>query len=713
MDIARRAIGAFFIGLISAVFAISFAAIIYNGELGVFLDRGIGLTLMGSTALALVGAMCLSYKGSIVAPQDVPAILLAGAAAAMAGTYQLQGEVLFSTVATLVAAAALLTGVAGVLVGRLQLAYVARFVPYPVLAGFLAATGLLLLLGGIGLAIGSSHSVWASMADPETAFKWIPVVVAAVGVTIATRLSSNHMTLPLALIAVVLGYYGLFAAAGYSMADAREAGLLLGPFAGESFLDGLSPAIAAQADWAVIFAQLPVILTVIATSLLGAALNASGLELVVKRDFDLSREVSGTGFANLLASLFGSLPGYHLLGETILANKLGLIGRLAGISSAIGCAAVLVFGAAPLSVLPVGLFASVIAYLGVDLLYSWLWQERARLGRLDYLIVLLIPVIAVTFSFLTAIAVGLLVACAIFVVAYAKLDVVRLVTDLRLRRSIVERPEQELDILRDHGQAARIVELSGYLFFGSSNVLREKMMATITDEPTMPNWLVVDLKRVSGVDISTIRVFGRLARDCADRGIDLVLTGMDQVTAKLLEAENGAGSYKAFDELDSALEWIEDSLISASTRQNTLQDGTILAQIETLLADNSLGGFAERVKVAAGEKLIGLGDATDEMYLLRDGQLSVTLPSNTGAPQAVAQVRAGAVIGEMAYYAGSDRTADIVAEQPSELWKIDMTQLPALEASNPAAALVFHRLIARDLARRLSRTTQLLNQLSE
>ena len=118
----RTVFGAFFIALVSAVFAISFAAIIYTGELAQYLDRGIGLTLLGSFVIAVTGAFTLSFRSSILAPQDVPAILLAGAAATFVAAGELSGEALFATVACLVAVACLATGATGLLIGQMKLA---------------------------------------------------------------------------------------------------------------------------------------------------------------------------------------------------------------------------------------------------------------------------------------------------------------------------------------------------------------------------------------------------------------------------------------------------------------------------------------------------------------------------------------------------------------------------------------------------------------
>lgn len=58
-------------------------------------------------------------------------------------------------------------------------------------------------------------------------------------------------------------------------------------------------------------------------------LNASGLELELKRDLDLNTQAQGSGLANIVTGLVGGIPGYHGVGETLLANRLGLNSALA------------------------------------------------------------------------------------------------------------------------------------------------------------------------------------------------------------------------------------------------------------------------------------------------------------------------------------------------------------------------------------------------
>ncbi|WP_299413472.1 SulP family inorganic anion transporter [uncultured Sulfitobacter sp.] len=706
----KSGFSALFVAIVSAVFAISFAAIIYKGELAPYLDRGIGLTLLGCTAIALIGAFTLSYRGSILAAQDVPAILLSGAAGTLVAVGGLEGEVLFATVVALTIVASLATGLSAIIIGHLKLAFIARFIPYPVLAGFLASTGLLLVIGGLGVGLGSSTTVesWAGYFERDTMMKWIPVMIAAILLVTVTRRFENDLTLPLALTATAMGFYVLIWGFGMNMDAARAEGFLLGPFSQGNLLSEVSPAMVASVDWQAIALQAPVIVTIVATCLLGTTLNASGLELALKRDFDINTEVKGVGLGNLASGLCGGIPGYHLVAESLLASRLGLVGSIAGISSAAGCALILVFGANILSGLPIGLFAAVLAFLGLDLLVSWVWEERSRLTTIDFAIVICIPVIAVTFSFLTAVGVGLLVACGFFIISYSKLNVIHSETDLSVRRSYVERPDYELGVLETVGRQVRIVELRGFLFFGSANTLRERIQTIVSAPDTDVRYLIVDFKSVTGIDVSTLRSLERMATDCATNAVSLRFSNLPDATQAELQKSLPPDLADFAPSRESALEAAEDTLIAA---HKTAEDAQSQISLDTLIAEYEVDSLVERMVLEAGELLLKYGSTSTDIFYLHSGALSVQVPRDNGDVSVVAKIRAGSIIGEMAYYSGRVRSADICASTRSQLLRIDMAKMTAIGTQKPELALEFHRLIARHMARRLRRTTLLLRDL--
>jgi SulP family sulfate permease len=236
------------VGAFTVTLNLSVAAIIYQGDLAPFIGRGIALTLLGTVPMAVIGALVLGYRGTICQPQDAPAIVLSLAAAGIA---VLPAERAFATIAALVVITSLASGLCAWLLGRLRLGFVARYIPYPVLAGFLAATGYLLVVGGLGIATGASVGVGhlGVLLAPENLLRWAPWAAGAVALTALLRRSANPMTLPVGLFAAGGLFYLALALAGVGIAEARADGLLLGPFPAGGFLPSLRGWQPLAGDW--------------------------------------------------------------------------------------------------------------------------------------------------------------------------------------------------------------------------------------------------------------------------------------------------------------------------------------------------------------------------------------------------------------------------------------------------------------------------------
>ncbi|MBO9479571.1 SLC26A/SulP transporter family protein [Shimia sp. R11_0] len=688
-------ISVFFTALVAAAFSISFATIVYRGDLAVFLTQGIGLALLGTVTIGLVGAVSLSFRGSILGPQDVPAILLASGAAAIMAESSVAPDALYATIACLIAITSITTGVMGVIMGKLRLAHVTRFFPYPVLAGFLATTGLFLLRGGLELTLGDAYSGHpVEFLLSENAQRWLVAFVFAVVICVTTRVVSRSFVLPVMLTLTLVGLYGFYATQGHDLHTLRAAGLLLGPFQSGGFYGSVEPALVFQADWGVILANAPLILTVALSALIGMTLNASGLELELNRDFDLNQEARGAGLANILSGVVGGIPGYHFVGQTMLANRLGLQGALAGISAAGGCALLFLFGGALLNALPIAFFASVIAYLGLDLLYCWLWVERKRLGRMDYAIVLAIPFSALAFGFLSAIALGLLLCAAIFIFEYSRLSIVRAERDLSMRRSRVERPSSELMTLERARGTTKILELNNFIFFVTSQALRARVK-TLHAGGNALRWIVLDFKNVTGFDVSARHILDRIQEDCDQAGVTLLLSGLDP------QRHTGSTADKCRS-LDVILAEIEDIVLREAAATNS--DKSADTDIALFFKLPEVARRTHTQRFHPGETVMSETSQSRDVYLLVSGRLSVVSSRAQADAVVLATILPGAAVGEMAYYTKQPRSAAIIAESASELICLRSAEIDELAHTDPEIAAQFHRLVAQNLALRLSRS---------
>jgi SulP family sulfate permease len=110
---------------------------------------------------------------------------------------------------------------------------------------------------------------------------------------------------------------------GIGLSEAGDRGWLLGPFPEEG--PGLS-IVASQiidAEWKIVIAQLPTVGTILIVSIIGLLLNASAIELTVRRDIDINRELRTAGLANILATPGGGMVGFHYLSLSALSHRMG------------------------------------------------------------------------------------------------------------------------------------------------------------------------------------------------------------------------------------------------------------------------------------------------------------------------------------------------------------------------------------------------------
>lgn len=511
-------------------------------------------------------------------------------------------------------------------------------------------------------------------------------------------------------VVAVLCFYGAIWLLGIDLATAETHGLLLGPFEKANLYSSLDPRIFFQARWDLVATQLPSVLTVIGMATIGSLLNVSGLELATGQDIDPNRELRGVGIANLAASLVGGMVGYHLLSQTLFAKALNITGRLAGLSVALVTVAVLFLGTTYLSILPIGVFAAVIAFLGIDLLATWLWVEPRRLPLRDFLVVILILAVAATIGFLQAIATGIIAASLLFIFAYSRVDVVRLKTTGARKRSGVERGQRDLEVLAERGDRLAIYELSGYLFFGTAHRLLAEISEVLTAGST--EFLLVNFRRVQGIDASAAFALRRLVQLCAAHRVVLVFCGLSNTLLQTLDRTGvlkDASPPLLFEHMDDALQFVEDRLLFGVVGQDCAQpDTAILDELRRIARPLDPSDLFKVFEVSKDQIVIEQGSEADDLLVLMSGSLRVEYVRPDGSKIPVARILPGAVVGEIAFYAGEKRTAQVIAEQDCRLIEINRRTLAELEKSQPALVSNIHRIAATNLATRLSRTMALL-----
>lgn len=700
------------IGILAIIFAISFSAIVFSGPLARFLPQGIGIALFSATVLNTLIGLGSSYRGMIGPPQDMTAAILALAVAQFAALPALTvpGAPLFETAVVMLAVAALWTGLVLMALGRFRLGLLVRFIPYPVVGGFLAATGWLLIKGATGFMTGMPIELGtlARLGESSSLVAWVPGVLLGVAMLVASRRVKHAATLPVVLVLGGAVFYAVSALAGYPAEALQARGLLIGPLPPAGMWQPLTPDVLGRADWAAIGAAWPLLASTVALAVVGVLLNATGVEFATHREVDLDRELRAAGLANVAISAGGGLIGFQGLGLTVLAERLGDRSRAVPLVVALLSAVALFAGAGVLSFVPRMIVGGVTIFIGLDFLANWLVESRRRLPVSEYAIVLLIFAVAAGVGFLEGVAVGLFAGLVLFVLSYSRADIVRHRLTRATFRSNVDRPQADEQRLIDRGSEIEILVLEGYIFFGTAHRLIADIEARTAAEPRTVRFLVLDLRLVSGMDSSAVHAFAKLRRLAEQRGFAIVLSELPP--AALAQFRRDAGGDQigmpVLPDLDHAVEWCERRLLEEDPDWRDAPTDLLADCLGREVGDGEvarrIARYFEPLSLGDGAVVMEGGSRGRELYFIESGRLAVSDPDGGARSRRLRSILAGNVVGEVGLYLGLPRTATVVAEGACGLQRLSEEAFETMQLEEPAAAGALHKFVLRRAVIRLA-----------
>ena len=694
--------GGVVIGVVEVVLAVSFAALVYSGYLAQYLPDGIGMYLVAASLTLGILAWRAGTRGVVGTVQDAATAVLAivatnAALHTVGGPYQA-----FLTVVALTLVLTFLTGFTFLMLGTFRLGNLARFIPYPVVGGFLAGTGWLLIKGGLRVSAGIPLEAGTihQFVDSFELVRWGPALAFGVILLVATRVVRRPLVIP-AMVGIGLTLFAIgMVVTGSSINSARDGFWLLGPFPSSRLWQLWSVHAVAGADWSTILRQTPGIATAVFVAVIACLFNVGGTELLLHADLDSNEELRDAGLVNVVSSLFGGIPGYHALSLSSLAQQMAVDGRSAGLVAALVPLGVVVFGGGIVGLIPRMVVSGVLVFLGLSFIVSWLIDMRRSLPVGEYLIVVAILTTVVTKGLLVGLVVGLVLAVILFAINYGRVELVHEVAFGTTYRSNVGRPPGERAALQARADNVQILRVSGYMFFGIASGVLGRVRSRLAAGPL--RFLVIDLRRVTGVDASAVMSLLKVAQLAEANGFELVFAGAsDRAQGQLQRGGVSAadGIVRFEPDLDRGLQRCEDGLLEG---EGTVPAGTVGSMNGLGDVPPNLDTYLEREELAEGTVLIHHGDPPDDLFVLESGRLKVEMLMPDGTTMRLSTVLAGVVVGEIALYTGVPRTADVVAETPSVVLRLSRASIERMEAEDPATAAALHRWLATMLSERLT-----------
>ncbi|NJR62251.1 MAG: cyclic nucleotide-binding domain-containing protein [Cyanobacteria bacterium CRU_2_1] len=609
-----------------------------------------------------------------------------------------------------IAISTLLTGLFLFVMGRLHLGRWVRFIPYPVMGGFLAGTGWEITRSSFKVMAGIPLE-WTTLPhlmQTHVFLHWLPGFILAIVLITATQHFQNAIVLPILLLGAVISFDLIWKLISLFIPLTPD-GWFLASFSNDQLWYPISSSMLSQVNWTVLFNQSGLMIALMMVVVITILLNATSTELATQRDSNLDKELQTNGIANLAIGVSGGMVGYLSFNRTSLNHRAGASSPLAGLTASALCATVFLVGSAFLACIPRAVLGGILLMIGLKLMVEWLIHSWLKFPRHEYALILVILVTIAVWGFIQGIGVGIIVACAMFAVSYSRHQVIRHGFTGATRPSNVQRSFPEQRILRQRGDQIYIVLLQGYIFFGTANALLEQIRERLVD-PDLPiiHFLILDFRLVSGLDSSVVLSFIKMRQLAEKHAISLVFTHL-QPTILLQLYQGGCiqpndNCIQLFPELDRGIEWCEDRILETLSlrRRRSLP---LALQLNEFFDDLTLVphfmSYLEHIQVPVNHILFQQGGCCDALYFIESGQVTVFLQLDNGQTRRLQTLGAGAIVGETTLYLGTPHKMSAIIDQPSKLYRLTTLHLKQMRQESPQVAAAFQDFIIRLLSDRL------------
>ncbi|MEP4485536.1 MAG: SulP family inorganic anion transporter [Halioglobus sp.] len=712
-------------GVLVAVMSVSMAAMIFNGPLAGHLGAGIHLVFTSAIVVGLATAI-FSRCQPVIAMVDedtapIFALLAAFVVASMPAEAAPQ-EVLF-TVLVAILFSTILSGLGLALLGLMRFGGFIQFLPHSVLGGYLAALGCLLVVGGLGVAAPGfdlTLGTFSSVGGGDIS-RLLPALAIALWLILMQGRLNSTWLLPLTIVAVIVVWYVGLAVTGGSVSDPEVAAHFVGALGGGE-AGALRPLIGVDIkllNLASVLSNLGGVATIFLISVFSLMLTISGLAHLHQQETNMDRELILAGVANMASGASGGmtgLPSFTLSALTSGNTNSG--SRLPGLTSVGVCLVIYIFFLDYIQYLPRSILAGILIYLGLALIKEWLIGGVKKFATLEYLVIPIILLVSVLVGFLQGVLVGLISAIILFVMKYSSISAIRYIGTGREFSSNVDRNTSEQECLRSQGEQMMIIALQGYLFFGTSGGVYSRIrdrLAGSSDHRL--SYLVLDFSGTSGLDASAAINFQKVAQLASKDNFQLLFAGLDVESIDRLEPvlmkEQSQNRFRQLADLDHALEWCEEDVLSRHPEVERIQG--CFDQLPDFMSDEEvemLLSYLERREVVSGEVLTEQGDHATELYFLETCSASAFIRTSTGQVSRVRRSNQGTVFGELGFYLETPRTASVVVESPGIVYVLQREALLRMEEESPEIAAELNRYMAMLMSERLMFTTRTLRAVS-
>ena len=713
--------------LVALPSAIAFGLIIFAPLGAEFSSQAAIGGIMGTIALGLVNPLLGGTNRLISAPCAPAAAVLSVFVAELVK----EGSVPVSLIPVYVTVVGLCAGIIQVLLGKAGGGKIIKYIPYPVVAGYLSGVGILILLGQfpklLGLPKGVKLFEGLMMFD---VWKWENICIGLITIVVMSVAPKITKIIPAAIIALLSGIIAYFCIAFFdaSLLTLENNHAVIGSInASTTDLANTITSrwtLASTLNFSVVSILLVPILTLAALLSIDTLKTCVVLDALTYSRHNSNKELVGQGFGNIASAMLCGIPGSGTMGATLVNLNSGGKTKAAGVIEGVAALLVLLVLGKLVAWIPISALAGILIVVGfrmVDKKSINLLKHKSTF--FDFFVIIAVVISALCMDLIIAAGVGIGMAILLFLREQMRSSVIRRKVLGNQIFSKKHRLTSELTVLEEKGSHTIIIELQGQLFFGTTDQLFTQL------EPFLANskFALLDMRRVQSVDYTAVHMLEQIHARIKEKDGFLIITSIPlslptgQNVKEYLQflGLSETKHLKFFDDLNSALEWVEDAILKEANLHLHDENKILgLHEIELFsgFSDDVLVTFStciEERNYKPNEFIFRKNDMSDEIYFVRRGTVNINLPLADGKQYHLLTIGKGGVLGDMAFIDKRKRSADAVSTENSMLYVLSRQKFNEVTKKYPEIAGIFFERLALLIANRLRQSDKELKALQE
>lgn len=515
--------GDIFGGITAGIVALPLALAFGIQAFGVIDDPNVGAGAIGALA-GLTGAIMIGIFASLFGgtPSQIsgptgPMTVIS--ATLISGVWASSHNI--STVIVSMAIAAILCGLFQILFGILKIGKYIRYIPYPVLSGFMSGIGIIIIVQQIYPLFGLKSPVLivdmiTQLPSHISGFSLAALLLGLGTVAIIYLFPLITKKVPSTLVALVVM---TIVAVCIHFDDKLTIGEIPSGFPMPFFLkEGMD---FSQVQWlSVIKMSVLPALTLAGLGSIDTLLTSVVADNTTKTKHNSNQELMGQGVGNMMVGLFAGLPGAGATMRTVVNIKSGGRNRLSGIVHGIFLLAVLLGLGKLVKFVPLSVLAGILITVGIGIIDVKGFKDLLKIPRADAVVLLTVLFLTVFVDLLIAVGIGMIIACVLFMKRASDLVEGGYHSD-QMTAFDKEIPWEDEKVLTDEVRSKIYIQrLNGPIFFGSITRFQEVMH----DIPDDAKIVIIRMRLVSFMDQSGLYAMETAIKDLQAKGVTVLMT---------------------------------------------------------------------------------------------------------------------------------------------------------------------------------------------